>query len=466
MRTRLATGLSAAAGSVEAYYAVQFGQKIVYSQLADPVISGILWPVSVIATTAAVLLGTGIMFMVSAATLEEVWVQTIADKANFSWHGVGGMFGAGAAVVVLLDQLIVLTPALSPITNHLTPLVSYALVTPPIIVASWKLWTGPEPDLLQHPSSDECDYDVETIRRKTSDFETSDDHTPEPTTRTGDTEVESGNKQSLTQTTQQGADTELKFDWQNDTGITFADVGGLNDAKRKLKTRVIDPLERPRKADALGVSVSNVIFYGPPGSGKSHLAQALASELDVPAVILSGADLQSKWINESASKVNELFKEAEQIAAKEGGALIFLDELDSVLQQRDSGGAGHAEDMKVVNEFLNHLEDTDTSNIVFVGATNRLQELDTAGTRAGRIDTKIEVGKPDKETREAILHTQLADRAHSLPDELVSHVAEKTKGDVAADLTQIVEDAASEALQRSGEAIQPCDVSTVMNRRN
>jgi transitional endoplasmic reticulum ATPase len=239
----------------------------------------------------------------------------------------------------------------------------------------------------------------------------------------------------------------------------------MNEEIAELQTSVIAPFNCPQRADALGVSVSNVILHGPPGTGKSHLAEALASELNVPSVLLSGADLQSRWINESASKVNDLFKEAEQVAAKEGGALIFLDELDSVLQQRD-GGNSHAEDVKVVNEFLNHLENTDSNNIVFIGATNRLQELDSASTRSGRIDAKIEITKPDKETREAILHTQLADRAHSLPDEQVSNIAEKTEGAVAADLTQIVEDAASEALQRNGEAIQPCDLSTVMSHRN
>lgn len=465
MSNRLATGLAAVAGGVEGYYAVRVGQEIVQSQLADPVVDGLLWPVSVVGAVIAVLLGSGILLIVSTAVFAEAGVRSNVGKGNFSWHGAGGMFGAGAGFAVTIKQIVVFTPVISLSANSLTPLISCGLVATPLALTSWKLWVGSEPDLFNHAVGDESKYDVETIREKTSELDIVENHPSQPATGTHHTEIEPSNDQTTVQTTHEPEYTELNFDWQDSTGVTFDDVGGMSEAKEKLQTSVIAPLNRPQKADELGVSVSNVVFHGPPGTGKSHLAEALASELDVPAVILSGADLQSKWINESASKVNDLFKEAERIANREGGALIFLDELDSVLQQR-GGSNGHTEDMKVVNEFLNHLEDAATSNIVFVGATNRLQELDTAGTRAGRIDTKIEVGKPDKETREAILRTQLADRAHSLPDELVSHIAEKTKGDVAADLTQIVEDAASEALQRSGEAIQPCDVSTVMNRRN
>jgi len=463
MSKRLATGLAAAAGGVEAYYAVQLGEEIVQSQLADPLAGGVLWPVSVVGAVIAVLLGTGIVLVVSTAAFEEAGVRSNGGKGNFSWHGAGGMFGAGAGFAVTI--IAVFAPVISLSANSLTPLISCALVAIPLALGSWKLWVGSEPDLFHHAVDDECKYDIETIREKTTRLDIEESQPSQPATGTHHTEIEPSNDQTTVQTRQEPENTELDFDWQDSTGVTFDDVGGMSEAKEKLQTSVIAPLNRPQKADELGVSVSNVVFHGPPGTGKSHLAEALASELDVPAVILSGADLQSKWINESASKVNDLFKEAERIANREGGALIFLDELDSVLQQRGEGN-GHAEDTKVVNEFLNHLEDADTNDIVFVGATNRLQELDTAGTRAGRIDTKIEVGKPDKETREAILRTQLADRAHSLPDELVANVAEKTKGDVAADLTQIVEDAASEALQRSGEVIQPCDVSMVMSRRN
>jgi AAA+ superfamily predicted ATPase len=452
MRNRLVTGLAAVAGGVEGYYAVRVGQEIVQSQLADPVVDGLLWPVSVVGAVTAVLLGSGILLIVSTAVFAEAGVRSNVGKGNFSWHGAGGMFGAGAGFAVPI--IAVFTPAISISANSLTPLISYALVATPLALSSWKLWVGSEPDIFHHSADDECKYDVETIREKTSTLDADEGHPSQPATGTHHTEIEPSNDQTTVQTSQEPADTELEYDWQNDTDVTFRDVGGMNEEKTELRTSVISPLNCPQKADALGVHVSNVILHGPPGTGKSHLAKALASELDVPAVLLSGADIQSKWINESASKVNDLFSEAEQVAVNKGGALVFVDELDSVLQQRGSGGSSHAEDMKVVNEFLTHLENTDSNNIVFIGATNRLQELDDAGTRPGRIDTKIKIGKPDAETRAAILHTQLRDRSHSLPAELISNIAEETEGHVAADLTQLVDAAATEALQRGDDTIR------------
>jgi SpoVK/Ycf46/Vps4 family AAA+-type ATPase len=176
---------------------------------------------------------------------------------------------------------------------------------------------------------------------------------------------------------------------------------------------------------------------------------------------LSGADIQSKWINESASTVNNLFSEAREMAAREGGAVVFLDELDSVLKARSVSGSSHEEDNKVVNEFLNHLEDTKDHGIVFIGATNRLEALDDAGVRSGRIDLKIEVGKPDVEAREAIIHAQLDDREHDIPDEGIKELARATDNAVAADLELLVNRAAKNVLTRDGDVIQWSDFARV-----
>ena len=187
----------------------------------------------------------------------------------------------------------------------------------------------------------------------------------------------------------------------------------------------------------------------------------MATELGLPAAILNGSAINSKWINESAEQVRDLFTEAHEIAAAEGGAIIFIDEIDSVLKQRTGAGSSHAEDAKVVNEFLNYLENTD-DEIVFVGATNRLDSLDSAATRAGRIDEKIEIGKPDQQTREAILRAQLNKRSHAIPDEMLERVAAETEGYVAADLEQLVKKAAKQALQSGDNKIRPRDVANVM----
>jgi len=251
---------------------------------------------------------------------------------------------------------------------------------------------------------------------------------------------------------------DLEFNWQSETDVSFDDVGGMHDLKDELQAEIIKPLENPQKAEKLGVAAPNIVFHGPPGTGKTFMAKALATELQLPFVALSGADIQSKWINESASKVNNLFSEAREIAAQEDGAVVFIDELDSVLKSRSGNGNSHEEDNKVVNEFLNHLEETGDHNVVFVGATNRLDALDDAGIRSGRIDLKIHIGKPDAAAREAILHAQLADREHEISDESIAELAAATDGTVAADLERIVNEAAKHTLSRGGDTIYRSDI--------
>jgi len=251
--------------------------------------------------------------------------------------------------------------------------------------------------------------------------------------------------------------TEWEFNWQSQTDVSFDDVGGMDDLKDTLHAEVIKPLENPEKAEKLGIAAPNIIFHGPPGTGKTFAAEALATELGLPFAKLSGADIQSKWINESAGRVNNLFNEARKLAALEGGAVVFLDELDSVLKTRSGSGRSHEEDNKVVNEFLNHLEDTSDHGIVFVGATNRLEALDDAGIRSGRIDLKIEIGKPDMETREQILRTQLDGRDHNIPDAGIEKLVCATDGAVAADLELLVNRAAKNVLSRDGDVIQLSD---------
>jgi len=244
-----------------------------------------------------------------------------------------------------------------------------------------------------------------------------------------------------------------------ETDVSFADVGGMEGLKDELKRDVIRPLTTHReKAAELGVSAPNIIFHGP-RDRKTFMAKALATELGLPFAKLSGADLQSKWINESATKVQTLFEEAKTVAAQEGGAVVFLDELDTVLKNRDGDGNSHEEDNKVVNEFLNHLEDTEDHNVVFVGATNRLESLDDAGIRSGRIDKK----SPRRETgcgrtRAAVLKAQLADRPHQLDSDDMKRAASMTDGLVAADPELVVTIAARYVLDRNGEKIRNQDL--------
>jgi transitional endoplasmic reticulum ATPase len=256
----------------------------------------------------------------------------------------------------------------------------------------------------------------------------------------------------------------FEFDWQHETGVSMADVGGMEDLKEQLMKEVIRPLTTDRKkAEQLGITVPNILFYGPPGTGKTYLVKALATELGLPFVKLSGSDIKSKWINQSAQQTQQLFDEAKMQAKQEGGALVFIDELDSVLPKR-SNGTQHGEDTKVVNEFLNHLEDTSEYGVVFVGATNRLEHMDEAATRSGRIDRKIQIGLPDASAREKILKAQLKPRAYKIANDNLQIIAENADGYSAAELEGTVQDAArNAAFERNADVITLQDIGAVTN---
>lgn len=245
-----------------------------------------------------------------------------------------------------------------------------------------------------------------------------------------------------------------QFNWEVSTKVSMDDIGGMEEIKQELKSDIVRPLAEKEKARRLGIPLPNLLLHGPPGTGKTYLAKALATELGFPFVKLSGGDLQSKWINESANKINQLFAEARRIAAEEGGAVVFIDEIDSVLKARGNSANTHAEDDKVVNELLNQLESTTEDDVLVIGATNRLDALDEAGIRSGRFDLKIRIGQPDRETRAAIIRAQLADRPHSLTSEHIEALAEATEGAVAADLEAIVIQAArASAFERDDDEI-------------
>ncbi|SDK15256.1 ATPase family associated with various cellular activities (AAA) [Halovenus aranensis] len=217
------------------------------------------------------------------------------------------------------------------------------------------------------------------------------------------------------------------FDWETDGDVSFDDVGGMDDVIKQLRRDVVIPvLDEWGAAEELGVIPPNVLLEGLPGTGKTHVATALATELGVPFAPISGSDLQSKSINASPQNVSRMFSEAERVAEAAGGAVLFIDEVDSVLSARGVGNS-HREDSKVVAEFLNNLEVTGESGVVVVAATNRVDQLDSAGVRAGRFDVSIHVGLPGKSDRAEILRTQLRNRRSAVSSECVRDVAACTK---------------------------------------
>lgn len=239
-------------------------------------------------------------------------------------------------------------------------------------------------------------------------------------------------------------DMEFSHPWTDESAVTMGDYGGRPELTRTIEHNVILPFrDHPEQARQLGVPVPSLLLYGPPGTGKTYLAEAIAGEIGYPYVTLSGGDMLSRYINASTENVNELFAEARALAEHAGGVLIFIDEIDSVLKARQSTNQ-HAEDRKVVNEFLTQIEHVGSENILFIGATNVYDELDTAAL--SRFDKELFVGLPGEPTRREIIAAQLADRAHSVTDSQIATLAEATEGHSARDLTKIVTDAARRTL--------------------
>lgn len=261
-----------------------------------------------------------------------------------------------------------------------------------------------------------------------------------------------------------GIDTEnYQLDWNLETDVAFDDIGGMEKVKKEVEQDIIRPMkEEPEKAEKFDIPLPNVLLHGPPGTGKTYLAKALATELGYPFVHLSGSDVTSKWVNESAEKVGNLFDEAESLAGDVGGAIIFLDELDAMLPKRQMDS--HEEDRKVVNEFLTHLQESAQKRVLFIGATNRRNDLDPAATRNGRIDKEISLNEPDYDARVEIFRAQLAGRPHSLSESELEDLAAATEGVVAADIESMVNQAARNAAYgRNGDQIELQDLKRQLN---
>lgn len=468
IRSVIAGGLSFIVATSTTFYAVLTGTSFVHSQAVDSILGPYLWPVT--AGVAIVLTLTLILvtLFIALVVINKIGTPKIRAQTEYDLVGLGGLLGTAGATVTVGWALL---------TGHDESVLAFGAVALPTAYTFYQIYTPSESTNTKHENAGSVTPDK--LREKSERWNEQPTHNPAfpPGKGPNKSEPVEGTQQANSATEQREAApdaaesrscatsresvdlSEMEYRWVTETNVSFADVGGMDDLKEELRTEVLKPLTTHReKAKKLGVSAPNIIFHGPPGTGKTYIAKALATELDLPFAQLSGADLQSKWINESATKVQTLFAEAKEIAATEGGAVIFLDEVDSVLKDRSAAGSSHEEDRKVVNEFLNHLEETKNHDIVFVGATNRMDALDEAGIRSGRIDKKIRIGKPDTDAREAILQAQLNEMLTDLSSVEIERVAIATEGMVAADLESVVNDAAKEVLARDGDKIQTTDL--------
>merc|ERR1711865_633567 len=191
--------------------------------------------------------------------------------------------------------------------------------------------------------------------------------------RNFDFAIEKGNPSALR---------EMKVEIPN---VSWADIGGLDKVKQELKEVIQYPLDYPEKFEKFGMSPSKgVLFYGPPGCGKTLLAKAVASECQANFISIKGPELLTMWFGESESNVRELFDKARQAAP----CVLFFDELDSIAVQRGGGGgdAGGAGD-RVINQLLTEMDGMNSKkNVFIVGATNRPDIIDAALMRPGRLD--------------------------------------------------------------------------------
>jgi len=228
--------------------------------------------------------------------------------------------------------------------------------------------------------------------------------------------------------------------------VSFKDVGGLKEAKEELK-EVVDFLKNPKKYLQLGARIPRgVLLIGPPGSGKTLLAKAVACEADVPFFSISGSEFVELFVGVGSARIRNLFQEAR----KAGKAIIFIDEIDSIGKIRGVGvTGGHEEREQTLNQLLSEMDGIGREeNLIVMGATNRPELLDPALLRPGRFDRRIVLDLPDINEREEIL------KIHCRGKPLASNVnlreiAERTPGFSGADLANVVNEAAILAARRN-----------------
>ena len=237
---------------------------------------------------------------------------------------------------------------------------------------------------------------------------------------------------------------------QEDVNVTFNDVAGIDEAVEELK-EIVEFLKTPQKYQALGGRIPRgVLLVGPPGTGKTMLAKAVAGEAGVPFFGLSGSDFVEMYVGVGAARVRDMFQQALQRAP----AIIFIDELDALGKVRGSGApGGHDEREQTLNALLVEMDGFSTDqSVIVMGATNRPETLDPALMRPGRFDRHVLVDRPDIKGREAILNVH-SKRVKMADDVDLKRLAKLTPGFVGADLANLVNEAALLSARREDKRV-------------
>ena len=227
-------------------------------------------------------------------------------------------------------------------------------------------------------------------------------------------------------------------------GIKFSDVAGEDEAKENL-TEIVDYLHNPDKYREIGASMpKGILLVGPPGTGKTMLAKAVAGEANVPFFSMSGSEFVEMFVGMGASKVRDLFKQAKEKAP----CIVFIDEIDAIGQKRNTGGmGGNDEREQTLNQLLTEMDGFEGNNgVIILAATNRPESLDPALTRPGRFDRRVPVELPDLKGREEILKVHA--RKIKVSDDVdFSKIARMASGASGAELANIVNEAALRAVR-------------------
>ena len=236
---------------------------------------------------------------------------------------------------------------------------------------------------------------------------------------------------------------------QKETGVTFKDVAGEDEAKESL-TEIVDFLHNPAKYTKIGAKLpKGALLVGPPGTGKTLLARAVAGEAHVPFYSLTGSDFVEMFVGVGASRVRDLFKQAQESAP----CIIFIDEIDAIGKSRDARFGGNDEREQTLNQLLSEMDGFDSSKgLLVLGATNRPEILDPALLRPGRFDRRVPVELPDMKGREAILRVH-GRKVKMGEDVDYNAIARATAGASGAELANIINEAALRAVRMGRQIV-------------
>ena len=242
---------------------------------------------------------------------------------------------------------------------------------------------------------------------------------------------------------------------QSTKGIKFSDVAGEDEAKESLK-EIVDYLHNPRKYTEAGASMpKGILLVGPPGTGKTMLAKAVAGEASVPFFSMSGSEFVEMFVGMGASKVRDLFKQAKEKAP----CIVFIDEIDAIGQKRNAGSiGGNDEREQTLNQLLTEMDGfEENTGVIILAATNRPESLDPALTRPGRFDRRVPVELPDLQGREAILKVH-AKKIRVAPNVDFHTIARMAAGASGAELANIVNEAALRAVRQNRTVVTEADL--------